>query len=231
MPFTLDHYARSLTTFRPIIIRSIVFAALTTLFCVALGYPIAYFIFSRSNNWMRHLLLFAVVLPFWTNFLVRMYAWRVLLGREGLINTVLLNTGLLTEPLALLNTQFAVILGLVYGYLPFMVLPIYVAMERLDIRLPEAAADLGAPSFRSFLEVWLPLTFPGVLAGSVLVFIPVIGAYVTPDLLGGRQGLMIGNLIQSQFSGTGNLPLGAALSSVLMLLIAVPALIYARQEN
>jgi spermidine/putrescine transport system permease protein len=227
LPLTFEHYQRSLTTFRPIIYRSLWISFLTTLFCILLGYPIAYYIFNQRRAWLRQVLLFAVVLPFWTNFLVRTYAWRVLLGREGLINGFLLQLNLINEPLALLNTEFAVLLGLVYGFLPFMVLPIYVAMERLDTRLIEAADDLGAPKWRSFIEIWLPLTMPGLIAGSILVFIPAIGSYVTPDLLGGRQGLMIGNLIQSQFQSTGNMPLGAALSSILMLLVAVPTLIYA----
>lgn len=227
LPLTFEHYQRSLTTFRPIIYRSLWISFLTTLFCILLGYPIAYYIFNQRRVWLRQVLLFAVVLPFWTNFLVRTYAWRVLLGREGLINGFLLQLNLINEPLALLNTEFAVLLGLVYGFLPFMVLPIYVAMERLDTRLIEAADDLGAPKWRSFIEIWLPLTMPGLIAGSILVFIPAIGSYVTPDLLGGRQGLMIGNLIQSQFQSTGNMPLGAALSSILMLLVAVPTLIYA----
>src|SRR5262249_33668887 len=152
-------------------------------------------------------------------FLVRTYAWRVLLGNDGTINGVLENLGIITQPLALINTRFAVIIGLIYGELPFMVLPIYTSIERFDFRLVEAAHDLGANDWKAFWRVVLPLTMPGVLAGCILVFIPSIGAFITPDLLGGTQGLMIGNLINQEFHGTGNWPLGSAASVVMMGLV------------
>src|SRR5690606_637652 len=156
------------------------------------------------------------------------YAWRVILGNEGIINSTLLNLGLISEPLQLLNTDLAVLIGLVYGFLPFMVLPIYASIERFDFRLVEAAHDLGANDWFAFWRVVLPLTLPGVIAGCILVFIPAIGAFVTPDLLGGTRGLMIGTLIQRQFGGSGNWPLGAAASIVMMLLVGVSLFAYSR---
>lgn len=230
-PLTLDHYERTLTTFSSVLQRSIWIALLTTVICALVGYPMAFFIATRRRRWVRQLALFMIILPFWTNFLVRTYAWRMLLSREGLINEIFLSLGLATEPLQLLNTEFAVLIGLVYGFLPFMVLPIYASVERYDFRYTEAAYDLGAPPWLMFIRVMLPITLPGVLAGCALVFIPAIGAFVTPDLLGGKQGLMIGNLIQSQFSGTGNLPLGAAASTILMALVMIGLLFYARVEK
>jgi spermidine/putrescine transport system permease protein len=193
-----------------------------------MGYPLALFIRTRQSAVLRRLALFLIILPFWTNFLVRTYAWRMLLGREGVINNVLQTFGATGEPLQLLNTEFAVMVGLVYGFLPFMVLPIYASVERFDFHFVEAAFDLGANKWQTFWRVMLPMTLPGVLAGCVLVFIPAIGAFVTPDLLGGRQGLMIGNLIQSQFGATGNLPLGAAMSMVMLSLVLIPLVIYVR---
>lgn len=226
LPLTIEHYERVFSTFDGILIRSLRIAALTTAICWLLGYPLAFYISTRRRSFVRGLLLFLVILPFWTNFLVRTYALRVLFGLEGPINGLLLGSGLVQEPIGFLNTEFAVLLGLVYGFLPFMVLPIYASVERLDWRLVEAARDLGANDWQSFRRIILPLTLPGVVAGSALVFIPAIGAYVTPDLLGGIRGLMIGNLIQRQYSGTGNLPLGAALSTVLLVTVLLTLLIY-----
>jgi spermidine/putrescine transport system permease protein len=177
---------------------------------------------------VRQFALFMVILPFWTNFLVRTYAWRILLGREGTINEILLKLGVISEPLQLLNTEFAVLIGLVYGFLPFMVLPIYASVERFDFRFVEAARDLGANDWHTFWRVVLPMTLPGVIAGCILVFIPAIGTFVTSDLLGGTRGLMIGNLIQNQFRGTGNMPLGAAVSTVMMVLVMISLMIYVR---
>jgi len=175
-----------------------------------------------------------VILPFWTNFLIRTYAWRILLGDEGTINGFLMNIGLIAEPLQLLNTPFAVLLGLVYGFLPFMVLPIFASVERFDFKFVDAANDLGANEVRTFLRVIFPMTLPGVLAGCALVFIPSVGAFVTPDLLGGTKGLMIGNLINNQFGGSGNMPLGSALSIVMMVVVMVSLMVYVfanRQER
>lgn len=228
LPFTLENYERVINIFGPIITDSIWIAFVTTVICLVVGYPLAFFISTRSDPRFRSLALFMIILPFWTNFLVRTYALQTILGREGIINGVLTSLGLIGEPLALLNTPEAVILGLVYGYLPFMVLPIYASVERFDFRYVEAAHDLGANDIRAFLRVVLPLTLPGVIAGFILVFIPTIGAFVTPDLLGGTRGIMIGNLIQQQFRGSGNQPLGSALSVVLMAMVMVALLIYVR---
>lgn len=227
-PATLENYARTFDVFWPVIGRTLYFSFFTTLLCLLLGFPVAFFISTRKNTRTRQLLLFLILLPFWTNFLVRTYALQTLLGREGPVNAALLNLGVLQEPLSLLNTPFAVTLGLVYGFVPFMVLPIYAAVERLDFRFVEAAGDLGANDLQTFWRVVLPLTLPGIVAGSMLVFIPAIGAFLTPDLLGGTRGLMIGNLIQSQFRGRGNIPLGSTISVVLMVVVLAGLLVYTR---
>lgn len=226
MPFTMEHYERTFGVFFIIIQRSIGLAALTTVICLIAGYPLAFFISTRRRRIVQQIALFLVILPFWTNFLIRTYAWRILLGEEGTINGVLLSLGLIGEPLSLLNTQLAVVIGLIYGFLPFMVLPIYASVERFNFRYVDAAHDLGANDIRAFLRVVLPLTLPGVLAGCALVFIPSVGAFVTPDLLGGTKGLMIGNLINKQFGGSGNMPLGSALSIVMMAVVMLSLLVY-----
>ncbi|MFZ4827481.1 MAG: ABC transporter permease [Phototrophicaceae bacterium] len=202
-----------------VLIRSIRIALITTLITLFVGYPLAYYISTRESAFMRTFTLFLVILPFWTNFLIRTYAWRVILGEEGVINNMFLAIGLIDAPLEMLYTQGAVIVGLVYGFLPFMVLPIYAAVERFDFSLVEAAHDLGANDWSAFWRVVLPGTLPGVVAGCILVFIPSIGSYVTPDLLGGTDGLMIGNLIAGQFKGTGHWPRGSTLSIVLMFIV------------
>ena len=231
MPLTLTHYERTFGIFSIILWRSIGLAGLTMLICLLLGYPLAFFISTRRSRLAQQIALFLVILPFWTNFLIRTYAWRILLGDEGTINSALLAMGLIDEPLRLLNTQFAVLVGLVYGFLPFMVLPIYASVERFNFRYVDAAHDLGANDIRAFTRVVLPLTLPGVLAGCALVFIPSVGAFVTPDLLGGTKGLMIGNLINNQFGGSGNMPLGSALSIVMMGVVdAVAAGLCLRQS-
>ncbi|MCY3834004.1 MAG: ABC transporter permease [Chloroflexi bacterium] len=226
MPLTVEHYERTFGVFFIILQRSIGLAALTTIVCLLVGYPLAFFIATRRRRLVQQITLFLVILPFWTNFLIRTYAWRILLGEEGTINGVLLSLGLIGEPLSLLNTQFAVLVGLVYGFLPFMVLPIFASVERFNFRYVDAAHDLGANDLRTFLRVVLPLTLPGVLAGCALVFIPSVGAFVTPDLLGGTKGLMIGNLINKQFGGSGNMPLGSALSIVMMAVVMISLLVY-----
>lgn len=233
MPFTLDHYERTFGVFFIILQRSIGLAALTTVICLIVGYPLAFFISTRRKRIAQQITLFLVILPFWTNFLIRTYSWRILLGEEGTINGLLLSLGLISEPLPLLNTQLAVLIGLVYGFLPFMVLPIFASVERFNFRYVDAAHDLGANDTRAFLRVVLPLTLPGVLAGCALVFIPSVGAFVTPDLLGGAKGLMIGNLINNQFGGSGNMPLGSALSAVMMTIVMISLLVYvfANQRN
>jgi len=234
LPFTIEHYERTLGIFSIILWRSIGLAALTMVICLLIGYPLAFFISTRQNRLFQQICLFLVILPFWTNFLIRTYAWRILLGEEGTINGFLLNLGLIGEPLQMLNTPFAVLVGLVYGFLPFMVLPIFASVERFDFKFVDAANDLGANDVRTFFRVVLPLTLPGVLAGCALVFIPSVGAFVTPDLLGGTKGLMIGNLINNQFGGSGNMPLGSALSIVMMVVVMLSLLVYVfanRQER
>lgn len=229
LPLTLEHYERILgPVFRPVLFDSLWIAFLTTIICLVLGYPLAFFISTRKSKQMQNVALFLVILPFWTNFLVRTYAWQIILGAEGTINGMLTGLGLISEPLALINTDFAVLLGLVYGFLPFMVLPIFASVERFEFRLVEAAYDLGANDLRTFLRVVLPLTLPGVIAGCILVFIPAIGSFITPDLLGGTQGIMIGNLITGQFRGSGNWPLGSAASIVMMIVVILGLVVYSR---
>lgn len=198
--------------------RTIWIATTTTLLCAVVSYPVSYYLALRAPERWKRLLLVLTVIPFWTSFLIRTYAWILLLRSEGVINSALMGTGVIGEPLRLLYSDFAVLVGQVYGELPFMILPIYVALERLDVRLLEAAQDLGANRFWTFLKVTLPLSRPGLLAGIVLVYIPSLGAFITPDLLGGAKSVMIGNLIQNQF-GQLNQPFGSALS--LLLTVAV----------
>ncbi|MBI1258445.1 MAG: ABC transporter permease subunit [Chloroflexi bacterium] len=232
LPLTLEHYQRIFgPIYFPVFLSSIWTALLTTIICLLAGYPLAFFISTRKSKRAQNFALFLVILPFWTNFLVRTYAWRMLLGTEGTINETLMNLHIITQPLQLLNTRFAVLVGLVYGELPFMILPIYTSVERFDFRLVEAAHDLGGNDWKAFWRVVFPLTLPGVLAGCILVFIPSIGAFITPDLLGGTQGLMIGNLINQQFHGTGNWPLGSAASVVMMGLVMIGLLVYTRLGN
>jgi spermidine/putrescine transport system permease protein len=194
--------------------RTIWIATATTLLCAALSFPVAYYLALRAPERWKRVLLVLTVIPFWTSFLIRTYAWMLLLRSEGVINTALMHTGLIDEPLKLLYSDFAVLVGQVYGELPFMILPIYVALDRLDLGLLEAAQDLGANRLWTFLKVTLPLARPGLIAGTVLVFIPSLGAFITPDLLGGAKSMMVGNLIQNQFSQL-NQPFGSALSLIL----------------
>lgn len=235
LPFTLDSYASAFDFFKerpiysPIILRSIWISLLTTVVCLLIGYPLSFFITTRKNPRVRQFTMFLIILPFWTNFLVRTYALKTIIAAEGPLSGLLQAIGSLQGPLDLLNTREAVILGLVYSYLPFMVLPIYAAVERFDFHYLEAAFDLGANDWKAFWRVVFPMTLPGVIAGFILVFIPTIGAFVTPDLLGGTQGLMISNLIQQNIRGSGaNYPRGSALSVVLMMLVTVGVIIYLR---
>jgi putrescine transport system permease protein len=202
-------------------------AALATLLCLLLGYPVAFAI-SRTPGVWRHLLLFLVMLPFWTSFLIRVYAWIALLQPSGLINRLLLATGLVETPLPLLYNGFSVELGLVYSYLPFMILPLYGSLARLDESLVEAAADLGAPPWRVFLGITLPLTMPGIAAGCLLVFIPAVGEFVIPDLLGGPGTLMIGKLLWQEFFDNVDWPAASAIAVALVVLLTAPLLVAQR---
>ncbi len=212
----LRNYFRA---FQPIYLeiywRSIWMALFTTALCILLGYPVAYLIARRVSARWKSTLLLLVVIPFWTSFLVRTYAWMVILRTEGVVNNLLLSLHLAQEPLRLLYTPLAVFIGLVYGELPFMILPLYAVLEKMDPSLLEAAQDLGANRLRAFLRVTLPLSMPGLVAGAVLVFIPSIGAFITPDLLGGARTMMVGNLIQNQFAMVRDQPFGSAVAFLL----------------
>ena len=228
--FTLESYRRFFVPiYLTILTRTFVVSLACTAICLVLGYPVAYAI-ARSGRW-KNLLLFLVVLPFWTSFLVRTFAMIVLLRDTGLVNTWLLRLGVVERPLTLLYTPFSVMTGLVYGFLPFMVLPIYASLEKLDPALLEAAAVLGARPAARFRQVTLPLSMPGVVAGCLLVFIPALGSFLTPDLLGGAKQLMIGNLVQNQFSAARNWPFGSAASFVLMALVLAAVTIYLRARD
>lgn len=210
--------------------QSLWYAALTTACCFVLGFPLAYVIARSPARWQPVLLLL-VMLPFWTNFLVRTYAWMILLRHDGLVNWLLLSLGVIVTPLEVLYTPAAVVIGLVYGYLPFMVLPLYVAVERLDPALVEAAWDLYASRWAVFSRIVVPLTMPGIVGGCVLVFIPSIGSFITPDLLGGARSMMIGNLIQHEYLVVRDWPLGSALSFVLMAIVMAAVFFYYRHAD
>ncbi|WP_409473885.1 ABC transporter permease [Streptomyces sp. HC307] len=195
-------------------------AAITTLLALVLGYPTAYAIARLPRRW-RTVALVLVVLPFWTNFLIRTYAWIVLLSSQGLVNTALTGTGVIDRPLELLYTEPAIVVGLLYAYLPLMVLPLYSAIERVDPRLLEASADLGACPARTFLRVTFPLTLPGVLTGCVFVFVPSLGNFVVPELLGGGRTVMVGNLIRDQFLTARDWPFGSVLALALVAFLVL----------
>ncbi len=199
-------------------------AALATVLCLLLGYPIAYAI-ARAEGARRQLLLFLVMLPFWTSFLIRVYAWIAILKPNGLLNEFLIALGLIAVPLPLLNNGFSVELGLVYSYLPFMILPLYGSLSALDQSQLEAAADLGARPFKIFLAVVLPLTLPGIAAGSLLVFVPAIGEFVIPDLLGGPDTLMIGKVLWDEFFNNRDWPVASAVAVVLTAVLAIPIVV------
>ncbi len=218
LPWTGEDYRRVFDAlYAEILWRSVWIAAISTALCVLLGFPLALFIVRSEKH--KVLLLNLVMLPFWTSFLIRTYAWMFLLRDTGLINTLLLALHVIRQPLPLLFNTGAVILGLVYGYLPFVVLPLYATLERLDPSLLDAAADLGASPVTAVCKVVLPLSKPGILAGALLVFIPCLGAYLTPDLMGGGKTVMVGNLVQNQFTTSRDWPFGAAVSLLLMALV------------
>jgi spermidine/putrescine transport system permease protein len=228
--FTLEHYARFFDPlYLEVLQRTFLWSVACTVICLLLGYPVAYVIV-RSGPW-RNLLLFLVVLPFWTSFLVRTFAMIFLMRDTGLINNWLLKLGVVSEPLTILYTPFAVMAGLVYGFLPFMILPIYASLEKLDLSLLEAAEVLGARPRARFRRVTLPLSMPGVVAGCLLVFIPALGSFLTADLLGGAKEMMIGNLVQNQFSSARNWPFGSAASFIVMALVLAAVMLYLRVRD
>lgn len=205
--------------------QSLVFAALTTALCLVMGFPLAYYM-ARLSPHYQAIWLLLIMIPFWTNFLVRTYAWMFILRTEGLLNTMLLGLGVISTPLELLYTDSAVLIGLVYGYLPFMVLPLFATLERLDPALIEAAWDLYADRWSVFWRVIVPLTKPGIIAGCLLVFIPSLGAFLTPDLLGGARSMMVGNLIQHEYLVARDWPLGSAISLILMIIVSGGVAVY-----
>jgi spermidine/putrescine transport system permease protein len=217
-PFSGESYGRIFDVlYGAILLRSVLIAGVATFCCLVLAFPIAWFIARAARR--KTFLLNLVMLPFWTSFLIRTYAWMFLLRDTGLINTTLLALHLIRQPLPLLFNNGAVILGLVYGYLPFMVLPLYAAMEKLDPSLIESAADLGATPLVAVWKVVMPLSRPGAIAGCLLVFIPCLGAYLTPDLMGGGKTVMLGNLVQNQFTTARDWPFGAAISLLMLALV------------
>ena len=226
--FTLGNYADFFDPlYLGIFLHSLQIGVIVTGICILLGYPLAYFIAARPPRW-RDPLLLLVMIPFWTNFLVRTYALKQILGADGMINNALLGLGLVQQPLDLLYNETAVIIGLVYGYLPFAILPMYASVEKFNYSLLEAAADLGANPARAFWRVMLPLTLPGVVAAIVLTLVPVVGAFITPDIMGGGKVEMIGTLINRQFGVARDWPFGSAISLVLMALVLVGVILYFR---
>jgi spermidine/putrescine transport system permease protein len=225
--FGLENFERVVD---PLYLRVLWFAvrvaAEATIVALLIGYPAAWFIATRPEKW-RTVLLVVVVLPFWTSLLIRTYAWLVLLNDEGLINNTLEWVGLINQPLSLLYNEFAIVLGLVYGYLPLMILPLYAAIERLSPELREAASDLGASGWRGFLTVTLPLTRTGVTAGCIFVFVPSLGNFIVPDLLGGGREQMVGNLVQTQFLKARDWPFGATLALAIIALMTIVLVVQA----
>lgn len=210
--------------------RSVWLSFLTTVFTFLVGFPTAWFIATRPPR-ERALWLFLITIPFWTNLLIRTFAINEIIRKEGLLNTILLTTGLRTEPLELIYTDFAVFVGMTYVYLPLMVLPLFAAIDRFDMRLLEAGYDLYASRWQVLRRVILPIVRPGIVAGSILVFVPALGAYVTPRILGGGKNMMIGNFIELQFGQGRNWPLGAALSVLLLVIVTAALLLYVRAAN
>ena len=237
--FTWDNYRRIFfdsdtgefgTTYFTVFIRSVVYAGLTTVICLVVGYPVAWFI-GRAPEGRRNLLLTLVMIPFWTSFLIRTYAWITILSTNGLLNGFLQYTNLITEPFEMLYTPGAVVLGLVYSYLPFLILPVYGSVEKLDNSLVEAAFDLGAGPVRAFQKVILPLTRPGIVAGVLLVFIPAIGMFAITQLMGGGTDPTIGEVIQNQFMQARDWPFGAALGMTLVVMFALAFWFTSRRQG
>ena len=226
---TLDNLVRAIDPlYLGVLAYSIQIAAITTGICFAIGLPVAYYIATRRTARARNALLLLVILPFWTNFLIRTYAWIVLLNREGVVNQALQGAGVIDGPLPLLYNDFAVVMGLVYGYVPLMILPLYAALERLNPEIRQAAEDLGARPFRVLRTVTLPLILPGVVAGCVFVFVPALGNFPVPQLLGGGRRIMIGNLVNQQFLEARDWPFGATLALGLMVVLTVLLVVQSR---
>jgi putrescine transport system permease protein len=210
-------------------LSSIRIAAIATFFCLVVGYPMAYAI-ARAPSTIRNSLLLLVMLPFWTSFLIRVYAWIGILKDEGLLNNFLMAMGLIETPLSILHTDWAVYIGLVYSYLPFMVLPLYATLEKMDLSLLEAAADLGCRPLKAFALVTFPLSIPGLVAGSMLVFIPAVGEFVIPDLLGGPDTLMIGKVLWTDFFTNRDWPMASAVAVAMLVVLVVPIMVFQRYQ-
>ncbi|HAT32844.1 MAG TPA: putrescine ABC transporter permease PotH [Janthinobacterium sp.] len=206
-------------------LSSLKFAAITTALCLFIGYPFAYFM-ARAKATLRPVLMMLVMLPFWTSFLLRIYAWKGILANHGILNDLLIKLGLIAEPLHMMNTQFSLIIGMVYAYLPFMILPLYANLVKMDVRFLEAAADLGATPLQTFWRITVPLSKSGIIAGSMLVFIPAVGEYVIPELLGGPETLMIGHVLWDEFFTNNDWPMASSVTVVVILLILVPMAIF-----
>jgi putrescine transport system permease protein len=210
-------------------ISSVIIAFISTVLTLIVGYPIAYGM-ARAPTTVRPILLMLVILPFWTSFLIRVYAWIGILKPEGLLNKLLLTTGIIHSPLIILNTYTAIFIGIVYSYLPFMVLPLYSSLEKMDYSLIEAAQDLGCTPISSFWKITFPLSIPGVVAGFLLVFIPAVGEFVIPDLLGGSQTLMIGRTLWNEFFANRDWPVSSAVAVILLLLLVVPIMFFQQAQ-
>ncbi|MBE7468485.1 MAG: ABC transporter permease [Anaerolineae bacterium] len=228
--FNLNNYARLFNPDSPylfIFLRSLGLASVNTVLCLLFAYPFAFYI-ARQNPQRQKLLIFLVMVPFWTNFLIRTYALMFIIRDTGLINTWLVNLGIISQPIQILFTPTAIRLGMLYGYLPFAVLPLYASIEQLDFNYVQAAQDLGADGLRVFLRVILPLTMPGVVAASIITFIPALGDFITPDLMGGGNTFLIGNVLQQQFLTVRDWPFGSAMGIGLMVLVLGATMIYFR---
>ncbi|MCX4161986.1 MULTISPECIES: ABC transporter permease subunit [Paraburkholderia] len=225
--FDLSHYAFLLTDslYFATYVNSVVVAAISTLLCLLLGYPMAYYI-ARSNPATRNILMMAVMLPFWTSFLIRVYAWIGILKNNGLLNNFLMSIGLIHTPIELYHTNAAVYIGMVYSYLPFLVMPLYAHLVKMDMTLLEAAYDLGAKPWKAFWQITLPLSRNGVIAGCLLVFIPAVGEYVIPELLGGANTLMIGRVMWNEFFDNADWPMASAVTCAMVLLLLVPMALF-----
>jgi spermidine/putrescine transport system permease protein len=229
--FSLQGYRMIFTSgFLKIFMSSVFLAALTSAVCLLAGYPFAY-ILARSNQRYRNLLLLLVIIPFWTNSLIRTYALIFIIKTNGLLNALLLKLGIISVPLSMMYTDFAVLIGLVYTLMPFMILPLYASIEKLDPRYLEAARDLGAGKLQTFFHVTLPLTLPGIIAGIMLVFLPALGMFYIPDILGGAKSMLVGNFIKNQFLTSRDWPAGASASVVLTLIMAILLLAYHLSES
>ncbi|KAE9540517.1 spermidine/putrescine ABC transporter permease PotB [Ursidibacter maritimus] len=229
--FSVDSYTRLIDPlYSQVLWNSLYMAGISTIICLIIGYPFAFMIAKLPAKY-RPFLLFLVVLPFWTNSLIRIYGMKIFLGVKGILNETLLSLGIIDTPIRILNTEIAVIIGLVYILLPFMILPLYSSIEKIDGRLLEAAKDLGANAFQRFIRVIIPLTMPGIVAGCLLVLLPAMGMFYVADLLGGAKVLLVGNIIKSEFLVTRNWPFGSAISIALTILMALMLYVYYRANK